>query len=832
MRKVFLFSILMLLVLSLPVLGGKAVAPTGIDENGPKSLTGSYVMFDPSSGGSECYTQGVAADFIFYSETYSPDWEYVYELWLQFPSDWTVNSVTVSGELCDNGSWGTLEVTVQDPANVVQIYHPRYQSSGGCTCYCYYTVNATPGVAAGDANVSWYYDGDGYGSAPHWPCSSDGYTPPGYDDCDEALAAPAVIPACSVEPGVYLLPPAQSAEDCPNVPVDYTLTVLNQTGSSNTFNFAYSVSTGNGGLTGPASITLDDGISEDIIVTLTSDPGVPAGTTVTGVVDVSGGGYSDSAQVNLVTIMGGWVSIANEPVARMDNVVVPYNGLLWSIAGYSADPTVKTYDPVADTWATVPDSTFMQCYASTGAVYQNKAYIYGDATTSGFTGLWSYNMDTNVWTNETPSGTPPAQTGIWAPAWVEDPDTGYLYMTGGATVPGGGNLSTVYVYDAAANAWLAPLPNFTSVRDFHAAFIYTDPGTGHKMLAVVGGVNSSSVYLTSTQCYDFTTGVWNAENADIPPLMEATMGMGYTHNIYGGDHQLWVVGGTGGTVYDASYYYDVATGIWVDGGVYDTTPVYRTAAASLNGVVYKFCGDTGGFNPTVRCCKYELCAQPGPDASIVASDIWYDGTPPSPGDIVTIWSRIYNLGDENVTGFHIAYYYSLQPGIDLQMIDEETVPALIEPGNYIQGSFEWDTTGLDPIAYIITVELTEILPFDTDSSNNIAYRELPLPVELNFFTAQGMGNTVNIQWETVTETDNLGFNLYRLKMGKVSPFVSYTPVKLNDSIIEGHGTSSVPHAYYFTDHVKNGSDFMYILEAISTEGIVTDEYKTRLEWLL
>jgi hypothetical protein len=371
-------------------------------------------------------------------------------------------------------------------------------------------VNVTPGPTTGDAEVSWYWDGDGYGGVPHNPCSGDGYTPPGQNPCDEMINPPAVVPAC----------------------------------------------------TAPVVC---------------------------------------------------WEDIATEPNnGRMDNAVVSYNGLIWSITGYGLNTDVRYYNPTNDTWTSIPGSGpgFGYNYARSGAVYGSKAFVYGDAATPGFTGLWSYDMNANVWTNETPSGTPPVQTGIWAPAWVADPQTGYLYMTGGATTPGGGNLSTVYVYNPVANAWLAPLPNFTSQRDFHAAYIFVNPANGHKMLAVAGGVNTSSVDLASTQCYDFVTGTWNAENADIPALPYGWWGMGYAHNVGGTGHQLWLVGGVyADYLYTGSGYYDFSAGSWVDGGNYAATAVYRTSAVALHGEVYKISGSIGSFSYTDLSSKY-VCAGP------------------------------------------------------------------------------------------------------------------------------------------------------------------------------------------------------------------------------
>lgn len=841
MRRLFVF----LLVLAVSVFfsahltASQTYAPLGANTLGapsPKSLTGSYVVFYPDAGGEECYMAGVTADFVFYAESNSPDWEYAYEFWLQFPADWVVNGVSFFGQGCDGtGTWGSFDYTVQATPNVVRVYHPRYHASSGDTCGAFYTVNATPGAAIGNAIVSWYWDGDGYASTPHWPCSDDGYTPPGMDPCDEMIHPPASIPPCAVDPGVYLFPEVQTNADCPGSTLDYTVTLLNLTGATATISLDYAVTTGNGSASGPPSLTLDEGEMQDFTASLTSNPGLSAGDIVSATITATQNSYSDTAIINMEITLGGWVNIATEPGGgRMDNVVVTYNGQVWSIAGYGGDLLVHYYDPASDSWTTIPDSSFYDCYARSGAAHGNKAYIYGDATTGGFTGLWSYNMDTNTWTNESPSGTAPAQTGIWAPAWVADPDTGYLYMTGGATTPGGGNLTTVYVYDPVSNAWLAPLPNFTSNRAFHGAFIFNHPTSGNKMLAVVGGVNSGGTLLASTQCYDFTTGTWNAENADIPAVPGGRWGFGYAHNTVGADNHFWLIGGidTGGDMIADSVYFDLASGTWNDGGVYHATPVFRTSATALGGEVYKISGSSGGFSPTGLSSKFFLCSvEEYPDASINASDISFSPDLPMPGDMVEITARIYNVGTQSISSGVVDFYYSLEPGVDLQLIDWVAL-GTIPPSGYLDATIYWNTDpAMDPTIYIITVNIRDILPEEVNLANNTAYIELPLPVELGYFTATGLGNRVNVSWMTITETDNLGFNLYRLRGDKVSPYISFFPVKLNTGLIQGQGTSSTPETYSFTDYVKSGGNYIYILECISTSGIATEEYRTRLEWL-
>jgi hypothetical protein len=72
-------------------------------------------------------------------------------------------------------------------------------------------VEVTPSFAGDPAQVSWYFDGDGYGGGPHNPCSSDNYNPAGQSACDESTNLPASIPTDAT--GLFfspkgLIPPA------------------------------------------------------------------------------------------------------------------------------------------------------------------------------------------------------------------------------------------------------------------------------------------------------------------------------------------------------------------------------------------------------------------------------------------------------------------------------------------------------------------------------------------------------------------------------------------------------------------------------------------------
>ncbi|MCH8291846.1 T9SS type A sorting domain-containing protein [Candidatus Poribacteria bacterium] len=89
-----------------------------------------------------------------------------------------------------------------------------------------------------------------------------------------------------------------------------------------------------------------------------------------------------------------------------------------------------------------------------------------------------------------------------------------------------------------------------------------------------------------------------------------------------------------------------------------------------------------------------------------------------------------------------------------------------------------------------------------------------LPVELVSFTGAVINGGVRIEWRTATEVNNLGFNLYRSKTreGKFE--------KVNPGLIEGAGSSPLPHNYQFVDRdVEPGEVYYYYLVDIDITGI-------------
>jgi hypothetical protein len=73
---------------------------------------------------------------------------------------------------------------------------------------------------------------------------------------------------------------------------------------------------------------------------------------------------------------------------------------------------------------------------------------------------------------------------------------------------------------------------------------------------------------------------------------------------------------------------------------------------------------------------------------------------------------------------------------------------------------------------------------------------------------------VVLEWTTVTETNNYGFEVER----KVSGTVDFTP--LAKSFIAGHGTTLQPHIYSYTDATVTPGRWSYRLKQIDLDGSV------------
>lgn len=87
--------------------------------------------------------------------------------------------------------------------------------------------------------------------------------------------------------------------------------------------------------------------------------------------------------------------------------------------------------------------------------------------------------------------------------------------------------------------------------------------------------------------------------------------------------------------------------------------------------------------------------------------------------------------------------------------------------------------------------------------------DLTIPVELSSFTASVRENSVELNWNTATETNNQGFDVERQSSNGGFEKIGY---------VAGFGTTTEPKAYSFTDVDVNAGEYTYRLKQVDFDG--------------
>jgi hypothetical protein len=88
-----------------------------------------------------------------------------------------------------------------------------------------------------------------------------------------------------------------------------------------------------------------------------------------------------------------------------------------------------------------------------------------------------------------------------------------------------------------------------------------------------------------------------------------------------------------------------------------------------------------------------------------------------------------------------------------------------------------------------------------------------LPIELTSFSANCIGNHVELRWITKTEVNNYGFDIER-----GTSLTSLNSGWEKVGFVQGHGNSNSPKEYSFIDIPNGGTKFQYRLKQIDTDG--------------
>jgi len=91
----------------------------------------------------------------------------------------------------------------------------------------------------------------------------------------------------------------------------------------------------------------------------------------------------------------------------------------------------------------------------------------------------------------------------------------------------------------------------------------------------------------------------------------------------------------------------------------------------------------------------------------------------------------------------------------------------------------------------------------------------PIPVDINILSATVIENDVMINWETISEINNYGFDIER-------SFISNDAINLNWQtlgFVPGNGTTNEFHSYQFQDKDLFAGNYQYRLKQIDNNGI-------------
>ncbi len=98
-----------------------------------------------------------------------------------------------------------------------------------------------------------------------------------------------------------------------------------------------------------------------------------------------------------------------------------------------------------------------------------------------------------------------------------------------------------------------------------------------------------------------------------------------------------------------------------------------------------------------------------------------------------------------------------------------------------------------------------------------------IPVELTSFTATVTQNSVSLNWQTATETNNSGFEIERSEMSNVIGQTDWQVV----GFVPGFGTTTEPKSYSFIDENLSSGKYQYRLKQIDFDG--TFEYSNTID---
>jgi len=192
---------------------------------------------------------------------------------------------------------------------------------------------------------------------------------------------------------------------------------------------------------------------------------------------------------------------------------------------------------------------------------------------------------------------------------------------------------------------------------------------------------------------------------------------------------------------------------------------------------------------------------------------------------------IWVFNDEaRSSSFNFSYSTDNSSYIDVSAADFTTPEAADDPAAWVSTNRNINLTSLDvaenDFLYLrwSTADVSGPSFRDEIALDDITFTSV-LPVELTSFNAEFVDNSVRLNWETATETNNAGFEVQRQNSELVPSEDEEWEVL---TFIPGHGTTNSPKYYSYIDSdLPNADKVSYRLRQIDNDG--TDAYSKIVE---
>lgn len=115
----------------------------------------------------------------------------------------------------------------------------------------------------------------------------------------------------------------------------------------------------------------------------------------------------------------------------------------------------------------------------------------------------------------------------------------------------------------------------------------------------------------------------------------------------------------------------------------------------------------------------------------------------------------------------------------------------------------------------------------TTNGGVYVYTDETIPVELSSFTVSIIEDKVSLNWTTLTETNNLGFEIQRQQINKKSSESNWERI----GFVSGSGTTTEPKHYSYNDKNLIAGTYKYRLKQIDFDGSVSYSGEIEIEFV-